>query len=542
MSAVSLILLLLAASAALDILSGKLGVPHPVLLVLAGLVLAVTPGLPRATLDPDIVFLIFVPPLLYWAALTTSWRDFRRSLRSITLLAVGLVAATIVAVAGVSHATADLTWPVAFVLGAIVAPPDAVATVAVTRDLRVPKEITTLLEGESLVNDATALVAYRIAVDATVSGHFSLSSAAVQFVIAGLGGIAVGLGIGVAIAWLRRRLPQVPEVENTISLLTPFATYIPAYHLGLSGVLAVVTVGLYLGRQGPRLLSPATRIEAVSMWKMVTYLLEGLIFILIGLDLPIVTRGLAAHSLSKAIWYGVIVSATTIAVRLAWTFPGAYVPRLIDRWLGKPTDFPPPANVLFVGWAGMRGADSLVIALALPLTTAAGAPFSARDLVIFITFTVILVTLVLQGLTLRPVIRLLGLRGDETDEREATEARLRTAEAGMERLDDIIERRTDLVETARSLRARHRHRIHRYKARQQQRTHQRDESAAAAYRAVRKEMIDAERDQLIRLRDDGVISDDVMRRIQRDLDLEQLLLESTGSTLESHDHENGDRD
>ncbi len=526
MAVVALVLILLAAAAALDLVALRFHLPHPVLLVIGGLVLALSPGLPRAELAPELVFLIFVPPLLYASAITTSWRDFRANLRSILLLAIGLVLATIAAVAVVGHAILPgLTWPAAIVLGAIVAPPDAVATTAVTRTLGVPRTITALLEGESLVNDATALVVYRMALRAAGTGGYSLSTAVLQFAVAGGGGVAFGLGVGWTIAQLRRRIPHVPEVENTISLLTPFAAFIPADRFGLSGVLAVVAAGLYLGRRAPRLLPPATRVQAGDMWNIVTFLLEGLIFILVGLDLPLVLSTIGHASMTTLIGYALLISATTIVVRFAWTIPGAYLPRLIDRWRGKRPRFPPLRHVLFVAWAGMRGADSLVIALALPMM-AAGGPFPGRGLIIFITFGVILVTLVLQGLSLRPVIHVLGLGSDEEELHELAVARALTASAALRRLDALEAEDPALGDAVRLLRDRHRHRLHRYQARARQTRHERDERAAAAYRRARQEMIDAERDEVIRLRDRGRISDDVMRQVQRDLDLEQLLLES----------------
>src|SRR5262245_49426509 len=289
MEALELILVLLAVAAALALLAERLAVPPPVLMVLGGTILATLPGLPRLSLNPDVVFLVFIPPLLYWTAVNTSWRDFRVQLRSIALLSVGLVLATMAAVAVAAHALApELTWPAAFVLGAIVSPPDPVAVTAVTRRLGISRTILVLLEGEGLANDATALVAYRMAVAAVVAGGFSLGTAVIRFLWSAAGGVGLGLAVGVAVFAIRRRIGKAPAVENTISLLTPFAAYIPAERLGVSGVLAVVTVGLYLGRKSTTFLSAQTRIQTFSMWETVTFVLEGLIFILIGLELPLV--------------------------------------------------------------------------------------------------------------------------------------------------------------------------------------------------------------------------------------------------------------
>ena len=530
MGALELILVLLAAVAALALLADRLEIPLPALLVLGGIVLALIPGLPRPTLDPDVVFLVFVPPLLYWTAINTSWRDFRTNLRSISLLAIGLVLATMWAVAAVAHALSpELPWTSALVLGAIVSPPDPVAVTAVTRRLGVPRAIVTLLEGEGLLNDATALVAYRTAVAAVVAGSSGVHGTWTRILWAGAGGIAVGLAIGLGIGWVRRLIGRAPVVENTISLLTPFAAYIPAERLGVSGVLAVVAVGLFLGRHGPRIVSPQTRIQATGAWQVVSFVLEGLVFILIGLELPYVLEALRAHSVSTLAGLVAAVSGTAILVRMLWVFPGAYLPRVVRNAIGKREAYPPWQSVTFVGWAGLRGGDSLVIAFALPLKTAAGQPFPGRELILFLTFGVIFVTLVLQGFTLKGVIRLLGLRPDEESGEEETEARNRVAAAGLERLEKIEPSNDTRRKVLEGLREQHRHVSHRYQALVRGKHHTKDEERGDAYRKFRLEMIDAERSALIRLRDEDVISDDVMRRIQRDLDLEQILLESPGA-------------
>ncbi len=542
MAALELILVLLAAVAALALLAEKIEIPLPALLVLGGIGLALVPGLPRPSIDPDAIFLIFVPPLLYWTALNTSWRDFRENLRSITLLSVGLVIVTMLAVAWAAHAVApELPWSSALVLGAIVSPPDPVAVTAVTRRLGIPRGITTLLEGEGLVNDATALVAYRMAVAAVVAGSASVHGGALRILWAGAGGVAVGLAVGFAIGWIRRKIGRAPVVENTISLLTPFAAFIPADRIGVSGVLAVVAVGLFLGRRGARVVSPQTRLQATGMWQVVSFLLEGLIFILIGLELPFVLEALRVHSIPRLAVLAAAVSAAAILVRLLWVFPGAYLPRYVQRLFGAkhPDEYPPWQGVTFVGWAGLRGGDSLVIALALPLKTAAGAPFPGRDLILFLTFAVIFVTLVIQGFTLKFVIRWLGLKPDRETGEEETEARDRVTEAGLARLDHIEPENETRRQVLEALREKHRHIGHRYDARARGKRHEKDEERRDAYRAYRLEMIRGERDALIGLRDGNVISDGAMRRIQRDLDLEQVLLESPDAVDAELDEEAG---
>jgi monovalent cation/hydrogen antiporter len=537
--AVELIVILLAVSAALRLVARRLRVPHPVLLVLAGLALVFAPGLPTVEFDPDALFLVFVPPLLFWAALTSSVRDFRAAFWPIARYGTLVVLLTMGAVAAVAHAlTPEFTWAAAFTLGAIVSPPDPVAAIAVLRTIGADRRITTILEGEGLVNDATALVAYRFAIAAAVTGAFSLPRAVVGLLITGTGGVVIGLGVGWLIGQVRLRVRGYPVVENTISLLTPFFAYLPADWLGLSGVLSVVAVGLYLSRTGPRIVPAATRIQAESMWVMVQFILESLVFILVGLELPSVLRELHAYTLSTLLLYAALISATVIAVRIVYTL----IAGSLIRWSNRGTPFegiPSWRQLGFLGWAGMRGGDSLVIALAVPVMTAAGRPFPARGLIIFITFAVILATLVLQGPTLAPLIRRWGLTevGSGTEE---AHARRVVAEAGLRRLQAEAARDGVDRPTARALEATYRRRVERWSARDRERHGQADEEhaglagidggraerLASAYRTLRTAMIEEEREALIGLRDRGVIGDDVLRRIQRDLDLETMLLES----------------
>jgi CPA1 family monovalent cation:H+ antiporter len=525
--ALELILILLALAAAMDLVARRISVPLPSLLVVGGLVIALIPGLPRVDLDPDTVFLFFVPPLLYWAALNTSFRDFKENIRSITLLGVGLVLVTMSATAVVAHyLIPGMPWGSAFVLGAIVSPPDAVAVTAVTRRLGIPKIIVTILEGESLVNDATALVAYRMAVVAVVAGTFSIWEAGIRFGWTAAGGIALGFAIAWLIVLVRQPLENIPEVENIVSLLTPYAVFIPAERLGLASALAVVSAGLYLGRQGPKFVSAPTRLQAQSIWKVLVFILEGLIFIIIGLELPVVRAAIQGQSIAALINYALVITMALILVRMVWVFPGTYLPRFIRRKFGKKDSYPPVKHVLFVGWAGLRGADSLVIALALPFVTQNGQSFPARALIIFLTFAIILVTLVLQGLTIVPVIHLLGLRDDSGPATsEETMARLSAAKVGLRRLNELSEAKEVPREVVDELKERYSHLIHRLTQDEQQREEsESDKQIADAYQRARLAMIDAERGEVVRLRDDEAISDDVMRRIQEDLDVEEVLL------------------
>jgi Na+/H+ antiporter len=507
-----IILLLLAASAGLELMARKIHVPRPTLLVCGGLILALVPGLPELPLDPELYFLIFIPPLLYWNARSTSLRDMRAHLRFIALLAVGLVIATMCAVAVAAHAlTPKMTWPSAFTLGAIVSPPDVIAATAVTSRMSVSRSINTVLGGEGLLNDATALVAYRMAVGAQLSGQFSAGRATLQLLVSGGGGILLGLLVGWLLTWLRRAIENLPAVDNTLSLLTPFIAFIPAEHLGLSGVLSVVTAGLYVGRQASKILSAETRLQSRGMWTMVTFVLEGLVFIITGLELPRVTSAVRLYGLWPAVEYTAIISAVCIVVRLIWMFAIAFLPNVLPPRFVRPSDWPSPRGALFIGWAGIRGADSLVIALALPR------PFSGRALIIFITFGVILVSLIVQGITLEPLIRLLRLPGNDVEQLEEREARRRAVEAGLKRLED------ESGPPADELRRRYAHSAHRDGEPRDGET-ETDRVQWQEHRRLRRLMLEGEREELIRLRDENVISDVVLHRVEADLDLEEVLL------------------
>ena len=561
MSGLELILLLLAVSAGLRIVAERLTIPYSALLVVGGLLLALVPNLPRVDLSPDVLFLIFVPPLLYWGAVSFPLRDFRREIGPILRLAVVMVLVSVVAVAVVAH-TVDrqFTWAAAFALGAIVSPPDPVAVLSVMRSLRLPRSIESILEGEGLLNDATALVCYRMAVAAAVTGAFSPWRATVQFVLAGAGGAIVGVIIGIIVIRIHRLTKSVAVAENTVSLLTPFAAFLPAELVGASGVLAVVAAAMYVARNVQTVGGPATRLQNTAMWSVLTFLLESLVFILVGLELPSVTRALDRSSVSALLNETAIICVCVVLIRIMWIMPSTYTARSLGRWLrGSDEPLPSWREILFIGWAGIRGGDSLVIALALPFATASGAPFPARDRILFITFSVILVTLVLQGPTLRPFARALRLRADGRVEDEEAHARLTAAEAGLRALDAASVASADYPEVTRYLRQRHRQRARRWAAREARQrarmpdapahdhfvtapSHEAgaiDERRAAEYRRLRSAMIRAEQQALLDLRDRGEIGDDVMRDVQRELDLEQVLLDSPEPVVEPSREVNG---
>ena len=427
---------LLVAIVALATLATRLRLPYAVLLVLGGLLLGFVPGLPTITLNPELILVLFLPPLIYSSAWLTPWREFRASLRPILQLSLGLVLVTTLVIAVVAHAIAGLSWPVAFVLGAVVSPTDAVAASATAKQLGLPRRIVTIIEGESMVNDATGLVAYRFAVAAVVTGSFSLGQAGLQFVVVSLGGLLIGLVIAWPVAWLHRHLDDAP-IEITITLLTPYAAYLLADALQVSGVLAVLSAGLYLSHQSSRFFSANTRLQANAVWNVLVFLLNGLLFLLIGLQLRGIVASIAGHSLLTLIWQALLISLAVIAVRFAWVFPAASLPRLVSARLRARDPYPGWRQVAIVAWVGMRGGLSLAAALALPLTLTGGVPFPQRDLVIFFTFGVILVTLVGQGLSLGPIVRLLGLERDSSLEREHAQAHLVAARAALSRLDEL---------------------------------------------------------------------------------------------------------
>ena len=402
-----------------------------------------------------------------------------------------------------------------------------------------PRRIVAILEGESLVNDATGIVAYRIAVAAVVTGAFSVWEAGLQFVVGAAGGIAFGLLIGWVVVWTRRHLTDDPSVQNTVSLLTPFIAYLvaeelPPYvwhdllglpgELQLSGVLAVVVTGLYLGRRGPYIISSSTRLQGYATWELITFLLNGLIFILIGLQLRNVVGGLSRFSVGELVFYAVLVSLTVILVRLLWVFPATYVPRWASRKIRERDPSPPWRNVAVIGWTGMRGVISLAAALALPEAVAGGEPFVGRDLIIFLTFCVILATLVVQGLSLPAVIRALGLEDDHLGEKEETKGRIRVAEAALERLEELVEEDWVREDTAERVRGLYNYRRSRFASRFEGDT-EGVEERSSAYQRLMAELLRAQRHSLVRLRDEGKIADETMHRIERGLDLEESRLE-----------------
>lgn len=529
------LVLLLGAVLILMALARRVFIPYPIFLVIGGLILGFVPGVPAVRLDPDIVFLIFLPPILWAAAYFTSLRDFRANIRAITLLAVGLVLATTAAVAAVAHAIVPgLGWPAAFALGAIVSPPDAVAATAIARRLRIPHRVVTILEGESLVNDAAALVLYRAAVGATVTGTFVIKETLWQFVLAAVGGIAVGLTIG----YLARKALHYAEdslVETAITLLAPYGAWILAERMHASAVLACVAGGLYIRQGFSAGMPPMTRIQARAVWDLLVFVLNGVIFVMIGLQLRTIRDAGLIESPAQLLVFGAVTSLVAIVIRLVWVPLATAIPRLLSPAFRRRDPMPPWSTVFIVGWTGMRGIVSLAAALALPLMTARGEPFPSRNLIIVITFEVILATLVVQGLTLSPLIRRLRLGNDLTLELEEAHARQEAGRAALAHLDDLAQApdapRAD-IERMRTL----------YTQRVQRASSidpgvSADSARAqAALRRLRHETLSAERRALIALRDGGVISDEVLHRLEQELDIEAIRIGLEEERLPGHSH------
>jgi Na+/H+ antiporter len=520
-----LVLVLMLAVGGLSAVAGVVRVPYPILLVLGGLLLGFVPGMPRVEFQPSLVLVLFLPPLLYHSAFFASPRDLRADTRTITLLAVGLVLVTMSAVAVTAHAlVGGLPWAAAFALGAIVAPTDPLAATAIARRLGVPRRLITVVEGESLVNDASALVAYRLAVGAVAAGGFTLGAAGVRLLAGAVGGVAIGLAVGWAIAEARRRI-QDPVVEIVLSVVTGYAADLPADRLGASGVLAAVTAGLYVGWRAPELASASTRLLGFSFWEVLVYLLNAVLFVQVGLQLQPILSGVSGHSAALLLGQAALVSAVVIAVRLGWQFTVPYLIRALDRRRAQRARRIGPRERLALGWSGMRGAVSLAAALALPLETTTGNGFPQRGVIIFVTFGVILATLVLQGLTLPGLIRRLALQRDDSEEQEDLRGRLSATDAALARLEELAAEEWTRDDTVERLRGLYQFRRRRLKARAGSLEDDGSEDRSLAYQRLVRELLQAQRREIVLLRNQGQISNGVMHRIERELDLEDARLE-----------------
>ncbi|HUR85267.1 MAG TPA: Na+/H+ antiporter [Solirubrobacteraceae bacterium] len=511
---------LLVAVAALATAARLANIPYPIVLVVGGLVLGFVPGVPDTALAPELVLVLFLPPLLYSAAFFANLHDLRAAARPISLMAIGLVLATMCVVAVVAHAIVDgLPWAAAFALGAIVAPTDPIAATEIARRVGAPRRVISLIEGESLLNDGTALVAYRVAVAAAVGGSFSLASAGLEFLLSAAGGVLVGLLAGWAMAEIRRRLDDIP-VEITISLLSGYAAYIPAEALGVSGVLAAVTTGIVVGWQAPRISTASMRLQGYAVWETLVFLLNALLFVLIGLQLPLILDALSGTSLATLLAQGAAVSLAVILTRLVWAHTTVFAVRALDRRPQQRERRSGWRQRTIIAWAGMRGAVSLAAALALP------ADVPQREIIQFLTFAVIFTTLVLQGLTLPALIRRLGITDDGEEEREELAGRRAATEAALATIDALGQEEWTRDETAQRMRALYAYRRSRLAARAGE-TDDGDgfEHRSRKYQKMVRRVLDAQRDELVRLRNEGEISNAVMHRLERELDLEDERLE-----------------
>jgi Na+/H+ antiporter len=521
---VDLVVCLLIVLVALVTVARRLNVSYPIVLVIGGLVLALFPRLPEVRLEPDIVFLVFLPPLLYWDALNSSWRDFRDNWRPISLLAIGLVFTTTMAVMLAAHFMLGFLWGPAFVLGAVLGPTDTIAAAAILERFSLPRRLLAVLSGESLLNDASALVLYETAVHVTQTKNYVWGSVSIRFCLAVSGGVAIGLAIG----WLMLRLQRLasdPLVRNTIALLTGFAAYLPADTLHVSGVLAVVAAGLYLSWEDPRIMSAKTRLQSIATWEVITFLLNGLLFILIGLQLRTIEKSFSAESFRLIIRGCLLVSGTVILVRILWVFISAYLPRAFSSRHRARDPYPAWQQPALISWVGIRGGISLAAALAIPTSLADGSPFPGRNEILILTFAVILATLVLQGLSLPRLLRMLDFAAEGAERAEEQRAREAITGVALHYLasapkgDEIHGRAVEQLQDT------YRNRAKRFELAREACPNTLEARFMTRLVSLERELIGIQRTTLIDLRDRGAISDAVLRRLQVLLDLEESQLE-----------------
>ncbi len=523
---IQILLFLLIAIAAVGVVAKRSNIPAAILLVLTGVLLALVPGLPAVRLAPELVLLVVLPPLIYSSAVAMSWREFRFNLRPISLLAIGCVLFTTVTAAAATHWLLGFSWPVGFVLGAIVSPPDPVAPLAIARRMQLPKRILVILEGEGLANDATALILYRFAVVAVSSGAFSLGRATGEFAVI----IAAELLWGIAVGWLMlrvRRWVADAQIEILLSILTPYIAYWPPQHLGGSGVLATVVAGLYVSWNGFSIISSATRLQGVFFWDVLVYLIEGIVFLMTGLQARTLIMGLGSYSLSALAGSAAVVSIVVIVTRFVWMFPATYLPRWLIPRIARKDPSPPWQWPFVLGFTGVRGIVSLAAALAIPLTIDNGRPFPDRDLILFLAFSVILVTLVGQGSLLPAVIRVLGLakageRELQIDRTEELLARRQAINSAIERLERLAVERALPDDLVQRVRTRHRERLGHFEQATEQGRSPGD--LTPPFGEIELLLLAAERERINELYRRGTLKDEARRRLERELDLREANL------------------
>ncbi|MCU0450308.1 MAG: Na+/H+ antiporter [Bernardetiaceae bacterium] len=527
MQNLEIIIVLLTITTFLAVVADKTRFPFPILLILVGMLFSQVPWIPQISLAPELVFFIFLPPLLHFSAWGVPWADFKANLRPIGLAGVGLVFFTTALVAWAAHQwVPGLGWPEAFVLGAIVSPPDAVAAAAATEGLGLHKRIRVILEGESLVNDASGLIAYKYAVAAVVTGAFSLWQATGQFLVVASGGVAIGLSLGYLVAWVYRNWTEEPKVETVLSFLTPYFAYLIAENLHVSGVLAVVSCGLFLAVKAPQTNSALSRLQGRAVWETVNFILNSLVFLLIGLQLKHIVADLdTTYSLSQLWGYGLLVSLATIVVRFLWVYPAAYLPRLLSRRI-REREYFRHGNVVVFGWAGMRGVVSMAAAFALPLTIVGGQAFPNRALITFLTFCVVFVTLTLQGLTLPWLIKLLRLE-PYSSAKEEVQARLALITSSINYIEENLSYGRMSDQVLGQLKTKYEIKINRLRAIHNQEVPDGLNSPIDVFNQfvqMQVELLEVERGFLRDMRKARQIDEEVMRKLEHELDLEEARL------------------
>jgi Na+/H+ antiporter len=511
-------------------LARRLRVPYPILLVIAGLLLSFLPGMPRIGLDPDLVFLVFLPPLLYSAAWTLSWREFQRNFASIAMLAVGLVLFTIVGLAmSAGSLLPGFDWKSAVLLGAVVAATDAIAATSIARRVGLPQRIVDILEAESLVNDGTGLLALQFGLTMLVTGRTpSIIEGLGQLVFLTCGGVAVGLAIGAVVAWFETWVDDGP-IEIVISILAPYGAYLLGARMHVSGVMAVIACSMYMSRKSPEYMSPQVRLQTTAVWDALTFILNGIVFVLIGLQLPYVIGQIVGMSRPVLLEYGIGFSMLMICLRMAWVFGETYLAYAFRRWVQKLEVTPPqPQQVFVIGWGGMRGVLSLAAAISLPYALPGGRTFSQRSMIIYLAFCLIVATLVVQGLTLPWLIRVMGLSDSSHAAHEEQEARRVLATEAIIHLHRTRSKNRDQSSVFQEL-------IDGYQERLDAMPLERDVTKKGLINQARRNdailtALQAEREALIRLRNEGQIDDEVLRTLQRELDMAESRVH-TGSTI-----------
>jgi CPA1 family monovalent cation:H+ antiporter len=510
----------------LAMLSTKLKISYPVLLVGAGLMISLVPNVPDISLDPDIAFTLFLPPLLYAAAWNTSWNDFWFYRRPIALLAFGLVIITALAVAFVSHGMIpDFPLALGFVLGGIISPPDAVAASSVLQGLNVPKRAVTILEGESLINDASSLIVFRFAIVAMVTGQFVFWTASLEFLRVAVLGIGIGLAIAYISYLIHRFLPTTAAIDTAISLITPYLMYLSAEHFHVSGVLAVVSGGLFLSFRSQDILTFSSRLQSYSVWSTLVFMLNGVVFILIGLQLRKIVQGLGQYAIRDAIMYAVVISLVTIIVRIIWVFPAAYIPRILFKSIVRREPRPSWKSVFLIGWSGMRGVVSLASALAVPITIADDQAFPHRNLILFITFTVIFFTLVLQGLSLPWLVRILHIESVENHVEQEQAIKLRIAQVTLEFLNTTYSEEVQSNDAFNRVKARYERMIEIANQKLSALEVQTDAASfLPKYRKMLVEVVSLKRKELSKMRHEKQYDEVILRERELELDLEEARL------------------